>query len=93
MQGYGMPYQVVPFNKDASPRIDLRALLWDAADGSGRFSAVTMYPNIEAMGCARVPGGRAGAQKRRRRGPALQSSHHVSVPPPLAVAGLQQCPT
>lgn len=50
MQGYGMPYQLVPFITTAGARTNLRALLWDAADGSARFSAVAMYPNIEAMG-------------------------------------------
>jgi len=49
MQGYGVPYQIVPFDSAATPRLDLNKLLWNA-DGSARFSAYVMYPNLEALG-------------------------------------------
>ncbi len=49
LQGYGVPFQVTPFDSAASPRLDLNALLWNP-DGSARFSSLVMYPNLEAMG-------------------------------------------
>ena len=42
MQGYGVPYQVVPYNMNALPRFNLTTLLWNIADGSGSFSAIVM---------------------------------------------------
>lgn len=46
---YGAPYDIVRWDKDASPRADVSALLWNP-DGSGRYSGYVMYPNLEALG-------------------------------------------
>ncbi|GBF97916.1 hypothetical protein Rsub_10589 [Raphidocelis subcapitata] len=49
VRGYGVPYTVVRWDAAASPRQNLTQLLW-APDGSARFGAYLMYPNLEAMG-------------------------------------------
>ncbi|GBF97931.1 hypothetical protein Rsub_10604 [Raphidocelis subcapitata] len=49
VRGYSVPYTVVRWDAAASPRQNLTQLLW-APDGSARFGAYLMYPNLEAMG-------------------------------------------
>lgn len=48
-KAYGTPYDLHRFDKDASPRLDLVWLLWNP-DGSGKYSSILMYPNLEAYG-------------------------------------------
>ena len=55
LRGYGAPYEVVRWDNASLPRPDLRALLWaPAADGASpstaRFSAVALYPALDATG-------------------------------------------
>jgi hypothetical protein len=38
-QGYGVPYDVVKWDK---ANTDLNALLWNDTDGSARYSAIVM---------------------------------------------------
>lgn len=49
-QGYGVPYFAVVFDAPGSPAADFSSLLWDARGASGRFSAITMIPDLEASG-------------------------------------------
>jgi hypothetical protein len=59
MRGYGVPYTVVRWDSAASPRQNLTELLW-APDGSAKFGAYLMYPNLEAMGAMNRVGPRLG---------------------------------
>ncbi|KAI8466505.1 MAG: hypothetical protein J3K34DRAFT_524504 [Monoraphidium minutum] len=53
LNGYGVPYDIyrVTNEKNAKPVTpnDLKSLLW-GADGSAKFSAYVMYPNLEGLG-------------------------------------------
>ena len=59
VRGYGVPYTVVRWDSAASPRQNLTELLW-APDGSAKFGAYLMYPNLEAIGAMNRVGPRLG---------------------------------
>jgi hypothetical protein len=41
LTAYGIPHDVVRFDQDATPRLDLQALFWNP-DGTGRYSSFVM---------------------------------------------------
>ena len=49
MQGYGVPFDILPVDSAASPAANLTALL-TTTDGSGRYAGLFLYPSLEAIG-------------------------------------------
>ena len=49
MQGYGVPFDILPVDSTASPAANLTALLTNV-DGSGRYAGLFLYPSLEAIG-------------------------------------------
>lgn len=49
MQGYDVPYDVLPVSPGAAATLNLTAQLW-APDGAARYAGIVVYPNVDAIG-------------------------------------------
>jgi hypothetical protein len=46
----GIPYDIVQWDGDKSPRLDLNKILYEKDGVTGRYTGIAMLPNIEALG-------------------------------------------